>query len=126
MTSSPSVLLVEDEAVLALDLEHELTDAGYHVTVAINGNRAIQALDDPASAFVAIATDIRLGTGANGWAVAKHARQKNPDVAIVYMSGDSAGDWASEGVPGSVMVIKPFAVAQLITAVSSLLIQTST
>jgi hypothetical protein len=37
------------------------------------------------------------------------------------MSGDSAGDWAANGVPNSIMLNKPFAPAQLVTAVSQLL-----
>ena len=37
------------------------------------------------------------------------------------MSGDSAADWASAGVPNSIMLTKPFAPAQLVTAVSQLL-----
>lgn len=121
LQSKPCILLVEDESLVALDLEHELTDAGYRVILASSGARALAALHVETNELVAIVTDIRLGTGADGWEVAKTARQINPAVAIVYMSGDSASDWASEGVPSSVMLSKPFAGAQLITAVSSLL-----
>jgi hypothetical protein len=38
-----------------------------------------------------------------------------------YLSGDSAEDWTSKGVPHSIMLPKPFAPAQLVTAVSQLL-----
>jgi hypothetical protein len=37
------------------------------------------------------------------------------------MSGKDAADWASKGVPNSIMLAKPFAPAQLVTAVSQLL-----
>jgi hypothetical protein len=37
------------------------------------------------------------------------------------VSGDSAEDWGSKGVPNSIMLAKPFAPAQLVTAVSQLL-----
>jgi hypothetical protein len=37
------------------------------------------------------------------------------------MSGRDADDWAVHGVPNSIMLAKPFAPAQLITAVSQLL-----
>ena len=37
------------------------------------------------------------------------------------MSGASAGDWAAQGVPNSIMLTKPFAPAQLITAISTLM-----
>lgn len=40
---------------------------------------------------------------------------------VVYMSGDSAEDWSSKGVPNSIMLSKPFAPAQLVTAISNLL-----
>jgi hypothetical protein len=40
---------------------------------------------------------------------------------VVYMSGDSSPEWSSKGVPNSLMVAKPFAPAQIITAVSTLL-----
>lgn len=39
------------------------------------------------------------------------------------MSGDSAHEWTAQGVPNSVMVSKPFVVAQIITAISTLLNQ---
>jgi hypothetical protein len=37
------------------------------------------------------------------------------------MTGDSADEWASKGVPSSILLTKPFAPAQLVTAVSQLL-----
>jgi hypothetical protein len=37
------------------------------------------------------------------------------------MTGAAAGDWASRGVPNSILLEKPFAPAQLVTAVSQLL-----
>ena len=40
---------------------------------------------------------------------------------VIYMSGDSAEDWSSQGVPNSIMLSKPFAPAQLVTAVSQVL-----
>lgn len=116
----PCVLVVEDEALLAFDLEHELSAAGYKVEVATNGDDAIAQLVGPRQ-FAAVLTDIRLGSGSDGWAVAKHARRVDPHVTVVYMSGDSSAEWSSEGVPNSLMLTKPFAMAQIITAVSSLM-----
>ena len=66
-------------------------------------------------------TDINLGPGPNGWAVVRHARELAPEMPVVYMSGDSGAEWASKGVPHSVMVPKPFVPAQIITAVAALL-----
>jgi CheY-like chemotaxis protein len=72
--------------------------------------------------FRALVTDVNLGVGKlTGWDVARRAREVTQDLAIVYMTGDSAGEWASRGVPNSILLTKPFAPAQLITAVSQLM-----
>jgi two-component system cell cycle response regulator CpdR len=42
------------------------------------------------------------------------------------MSGDSGHDWSSKGVPNSLMIAKPFAVAQIVTAISNLLVAEDT
>ena len=73
--------------------------------------------------FAGIVTDIRMGNGTTGWELGRQARRQNPAVAVVYMSGDSAADYAAEGVPGSVMIQKPFASDQVITAISTQLNQ---
>ena len=49
------------------------------------------------------------------------AREIDPAFPIVYMTGAAADDWPSKGVPNSILLNKPFAPAQLVTAVSQLL-----
>jgi CheY-like chemotaxis protein len=57
-----------------------------------------------------------------GWDVARHAREIDAGFPVVYMTGANADDWASKGVPNnSILLSKPFAQAQLLTAVSQLL-----
>lgn len=123
MTDETVLLLVEDEPVIALTLETVLDDAGFAVFTAASGDEAIGILDEHISEIVGVITDIRLAGDKTGWDVAHYARKLKPDVAVVYMSGDSAADWSSEGVPMSVMLSKPFADAQLVTAMSTLLNQ---
>lgn len=48
------------------------------------------------------------------------------EMAVVYTSGDSAAEWAINGVPNSMMLEKPFAMAEMITAVDQLLNDRST
>jgi DNA-binding response OmpR family regulator len=71
--------------------------------------------------FVAVITDINLGAGPDGWEISRHVRLLVPDMAIVYMTGASAHKWPSQGVPGSVLVTKPFRLAQITKTVSALL-----
>jgi DNA-binding NtrC family response regulator len=125
MTSAILILLVEDEPVLLDIIRTTLEDGGYDVVLAENGSSAIRALDERPSDFVALVTDIRIGKGPSGWDVARHARALKPEVSVVYMTGDSAGEWAVHGVPKSLLLQKPFAQAQLITAVSTLLNEAS-
>ena len=40
---------------------------------------------------------------------------------IVYMTGGHSEGWKSQGVPNSILIEKPFAPAQLVTAISQLL-----
>ena len=115
----PSLLLVEDEVLVALPLEAALTDAGFCVVVALRGGQGMLELEDHPERFAGLITDIRL-PDIEGWAIAKRARELVPTMPVVYMSGDSAADWPALGVPNSIMLSKPFASAQLIAAVAML------
>ena len=53
-------------------------------------------------------------------AVREHAGG-DADIRVVYMTAASAGEWTANGVPLSVLLIKPFAPAQIVSAVSNLL-----
>jgi DNA-binding response OmpR family regulator len=119
----PSVLLLlaEDDGAVADLLSTALTDAGYEVLTSANGDEALREVEADAARFRAIVTDIRLGAGPDGWAIARRARELVPTMPIIYMSGDSAEAWAANGVPGSIMLAKPFAPAQLVTAISNVI-----
>jgi DNA-binding response OmpR family regulator len=76
-------------------------------------------LDKADGKYRALVTDINFGRGqTDGWEIARHAREIDSEFPVVYMSGDSAEARASKGVPNSIMLAKPFAPAQLVTAVS--------
>jgi DNA-binding response OmpR family regulator len=121
MTSTTALFLVEDDALIRELLEASLTEAGFEVVEVSCGTKALAHFEADAARFRAVITDIRLGVGPDGWAVARRARELVPTMPVVYMSGDSSHEWSSKGVPNSLMVAKPFAPAQIITAVSTLL-----
>jgi DNA-binding response OmpR family regulator len=52
---------------------------------------------------------------------ARQVREREPHLPVIYMTGAAAVEWASRGVPGSIILSKPFAPAQLVTAVSQLI-----
>jgi CheY-like chemotaxis protein len=116
-----AILVVEDDQLIQGMVEEALTDAGYEPATTTSGNEAVTRLREYKSKYRALVTDIDLGGGLDGWAIAQQAREIDPAFPIVYMSGAHAEDWASKGVPNSIMLAKPFAPAQLVTAVSNLL-----
>ena len=121
MTDQVLLLLVEDEPLLRLASGDTLEEAGFAVAFACDGSQAIVALGNQDLPLAGLITDIRLGSGADGWEVARRAREINPLLPVVYITGDSAADWPARGVPNSLILQKPFAEAQLVAAISSLL-----
>ncbi len=118
----PVILVVEDDQLIQSVVEESLTDGGFDIVMASSGENAVELLDASEGKYRALVTDINLGRdGIDGWDVARHAREIDPAFPVVYMSGKDAADWASKGVPNSIMLAKPFAPAQLVTAVSQLL-----
>nr|WP_249131132.1 response regulator [Bradyrhizobium diazoefficiens] len=117
----PVILVVEDEEFLQSFVEDALREGGFEAAVASSGEEAVSLLKANNGQYRALVTDIDLKGKMDGWEVAQHAREIQPDFPIVYMSGAAAADWTSKGVPNSVMLPKPFAPAQLLTAIANLL-----
>lgn len=122
MQELPIILVVEDDHLIQSIVEDALKEGGFEIVIASSGEEALGLLDSADVKHRAVVTDINLGRDKlDGWEVARRAREIDPAFPVVYMSGDSAEDWASKGVPNSIMLSKPFAPAQLVTAVSQLL-----
>lgn len=121
MTSAILILLAEDETLLQMPAEDALRAGGFDVLLAGDGAEAIKFLDRSIDDISGLVTDVRMGDGPTGWDVARHARTLNPQLPVVYATGESADEWAAQGVPRSILVQKPYADAQLLTAISELL-----
>jgi CheY-like chemotaxis protein len=117
----PIILVVEDDQLIQSLVEETLGDGGFETAIAASGEEALSLLQDHKGKYRALVTDINLTGKMDGWEVAQYAREIEPDFPVVYMSGAAAADWTSKGVPNSIMLAKPFAPAQLLTAVSNLL-----
>ena len=115
------VLIAEDEFLIKVDLEDVMTEAGFEHLALLNADEAILALEEASARFCALITDIRMPGEADGWDLARRARELQPLMPVIYMTGDSAKDWAAQGVPNSVLLQKPFVHAQLVTALTTLL-----
>jgi DNA-binding response OmpR family regulator len=108
MHQSQVLLLVEDEPLVALAMQDALEDAGYNVIMAENGHAGAAALESSIGEVAGLITDIRLGSGPDGWRLARQARERRPELPVLYVTGDSARDWSAQGVAGSTVLQKPF------------------
>jgi DNA-binding response OmpR family regulator len=116
------VLVVEDEFYLAADIEEALTDAGFAIyDVVSSGEEALTLINGGTITYRALVTDVRLGGSVSGWDVSKRIREREPAFPVVYVTNAPAKEWASQGVPNSIYISKPFVRARLVAAVAILL-----
>ncbi|CAN5385675.1 response regulator [soil metagenome] len=118
---NPIVLIVDDEPLIATMVQLTLEDEGFEVHSVMTAAEAAENIAELDGRLSVLITDIRLGEGSNGWAVATAARTRLPLLPVVYMTGDSASDWTVFGVPKSVLVQKPFVGAQVLAAVTTVM-----
>jgi CheY-like chemotaxis protein len=119
--SVPVVLVVEDEEPLQEMVHDALKESGFDLTTVASGQEAVAMIESGVIKYSALVTDVNLKGQMKGWEIARLVRRIDPAFPVVYMTGDAAEDWASEGVPNSILPKKPFAPAQLVTAASQLL-----
>jgi DNA-binding NtrC family response regulator len=84
------VVLIEDEKDLRESLVEFLSNRGYSVTGAEDGDAGLKLVDEYTAVIV---TDLRL-PGLSGLEVLKQAKQKNPRVAVIITTGFATVDSA--------------------------------
>ncbi|MCK1411368.1 response regulator [Bradyrhizobium sp. 76] len=118
---SPLILVVEDEYPLQAVVEEALLEAGFATDILSSAEEALTLFRSGMKEYRALVADVNLKGRLSGWDLARQVREREPTLPVVYMTGGVADDWGSLGVPSSILLQKPFAPAQLITAVSQLL-----
>ena len=115
-----TILLVEDEDMVRAVAERALTRQGYTVLTAENGEIALEVMAKNGRPDLLI-TDVVMPT-MDGPTMVRHARDKYPDLPIVFMSG-----YAEEQLRKSIdldnveFLPKPFSVQQLAEAARDVL-----
>jgi DNA-binding response OmpR family regulator len=117
LEGSPVILVVEDDPPIQIILEDALADGGFEPAITPSGEEAV-TLRGHKGKYHALVIDIILLGRLDGWVVAKRAREIDPAFPILYVTAAHADRWPSQGVPNSGLLTKPFAPAQLVTAVS--------
>lgn len=86
----PGILIVEDEAIVALDLKQGLQELGYEVTgIAASGEQALRSFDERPPQLVLM--DVRLQGTMDGIAAAEAIRQRGA-VPLIFLTSHSDDD----------------------------------
>jgi DNA-binding NtrC family response regulator len=114
------VLVVDDEALVREIVTEGLTDEGSAVVEAPSAEQAL-ALTETAGAPDVVVTDVNLGQGMDGLALAEEVHRRWPDAGVVIMTGNPAGVEAHSFGEQERFLTKPFGNARLVSAVRELL-----
>jgi CheY-like chemotaxis protein len=79
--SQKRILYVEDDPLVAFPIEMMLTEAGYGVVTVSTAAGALVELEHGRLIDLPL-TDIRLPNNMDGWAVARRARELQPDLPV--------------------------------------------
>jgi CheY-like chemotaxis protein len=113
------ILVVEDEVEIRLLLTEVLSDAGFDVVEAKDGDQAMQMLEQFES-FDLLVTDIAMPGTADGNAVATRAKTLDPQIPVVYVSGRPESLHNNVGV-GDAFIHKPFSLHDVVRVVRVLM-----
>lgn len=101
------LLLVEDEALIRLTVAMMLEDHGFAVAEAATGEEALRLVESGVSVD-ALITDIDLGCGMNGLALAGRVRALRPGLPVVFVTGRPSTLRDRPCSTGEAYLIKPF------------------
>lgn len=108
---SRQVFVVEDDALISMELQCRLRDLGYGVCgTASRGQEALRAI--PASAPDVILMDVNLGPGIDGVDVAILLQDQYP-VPVIFVTAYSRLADRDPRARGFPVIVKPFAIEEL-------------
>jgi CheY-like chemotaxis protein len=109
-----TVLLVEDESLIAGLIAEALADHGYQCVEARDAHEAM-AIADSGQQIDLVVTDIGLPGGMDGLTLAAYLKSRLPGLKVLFASGHADADAAQ--AQGSTLLQKPFDMNRLIVEV---------
>ncbi len=108
----PVVLIVEDQVLVRMTAHDLLSEAGFQVIEASNGDEALRILDARPDVVVVI-SDIEIGDGIDGLELARKIEESWPGIAVILVSGRTIPS-AVELPERSVFLAKPYPLSRLV------------
>jgi len=117
-----SVLIIDDEPTVRMLVVEILEGLGYSAIEAVDGATGLKVLESDARVDLLI-TDVGLPGGMNGRQVADAARQRRPDLKILFITGYAENAVLSHGHldPGMHVLTKPFSMNAMKRRITELL-----
>ena len=114
-------MVVEDETAVRALVVDVLEELGYRAMEAVDGPSGLKLLQSNLRIDLLI-TDIGL-PGLNGRQLADAARERRPDLNVLFMTGYAENATIANGFlePGMEMITKPFAIDALATRVRAII-----
>jgi len=100
------VLFVEDEFFIREWIAQSLSEQGFAVDSVTNATDALSHITR--APIDVLLTDINLPGGMDGTALARRARELQPNLAVIYASARAATLKQEVRVPGSLVLAKPY------------------
>ena len=120
--AKPGVLVVEDEPLVRFLIRDALESAGFDVGDASDADGALARFDTDRAFCRVLVTDLDLGPGPDGLALAAEARGRHPALRVLYVTGTPERVAACRTAGSAERVLgKPFLCAELVATVRWLL-----
>ena len=121
---SATILLVEDDEQVRSFTAEMLAALGYRVTLASNGQEALQALVQYDHIDL-LFTDVGLPNGMNGRQLAEEARRIRPGIKVLFTTGYARNAIVHHGRldPGVELILKPFTEADVAEKIYKILVK---
>jgi DNA-binding NtrC family response regulator len=107
------ILFVEDDPLIREFVVEALHEAGFHVIAASDGKEALDWCKERVADV--LVTDIQLPGQIDGWDIAEHCREHDPELPVIYATGFSTVE--ARPVPGSMSLQKPYRPEEIVRAV---------
>lgn len=106
------LMVIDDEPIVGKRLKQIFEKAGYEIEVFIDGQSALNDLKKNSCDI--IVTDLKM-EGVDGMKILEAAREKNPDIKVIIITGFAQMETAKEAFKKGVFdfIAKPFKIEEL-------------
>jgi DNA-binding response OmpR family regulator len=118
LNDAVTILVVEDDQLIQAMIEEALSDGGFASALTASGEGS-NCSSPGWQIQIPGGRDRHQRAGKARWmgGRSRRPREIDPTMPIIYMTGTHGEEWTSKGVPNSLLLAKPFAPAQIVTAI---------